>query len=241
MASSLIKYAFENGVINQEQMDKAERYKKETGTSDETVIKDMKLVSDEALVDLYSKMYGLKAELEPDVKDFNFALQFKKTELQRLSFFPVDGGENIILYTSTPSDLLFIEDFVNDKMGKRFRFSYVVTTESAIRRLIESVFGDDSTVDADDFEVSGENLTSNVIYDVSENDSSSVVNWVNRIFREAVEKRISDIHFEPREDALYVRYRSDGSLKVMHKLPISTARQIINRIKTMSNLDVINS
>ena len=241
MASSLIKYAFENGVINQEQMDKAERYKKETGTSDETVIKDMKLVSDEALVDLYSKMYGLKAELEPDVKDFNFALQFKKTELQRLSFFPVDAGENIILYTSTPSDLLFIEDFVNDKMGKRFRFLYVVTTESAIRRLIESVFGDDSTVDADDFDVSGENLTSNVIYDVSENDSSSVVNWVNRIFREAVEKRISDIHFEPREDALYVRYRSDGSLKVMHKLPISTARQIINRIKTMSNLDVNNS
>ena len=241
MAISLIKYSFEIGAITEEQREKAERYKKETGASDETVIKDMKLLSDERLIQIYSKIYGYKAELEPEVSDFTLATQFKKRDLQRLGFFPANSENVIVLYTSEPSELLFVEDFVRDKTGYRSRFSYVITTDAAIHKLIEKVFKEDSSVDAEEFGLSGDNMTSNVVYDVAENDSSAIVNWVNKIFRDAVENRISDIHFEPQEDAFYVRYRSDGSLKIEHKLPMSTARQIINRIKTMSNLDVNTS
>ena len=241
MAISLIKYAFDTGAITEEQRQKAERYKIETGASDETVIKDMKLIGDEKLIQMYSKIYGYKAELEPDVQNFTLASQFKKRDLQRMSFFPVEDGETITLYTSEPSELLFIEDFVRDKMGYRLRFSYVITVDSTIQKLIDDTFKDDSNVDESEFEISGDNLTSNVVYDIAENDSSNVVNWVNKIFRDAVENRISDIHFEPQEDGFYVRYRSDGSLRIEHKLPITTARQIINRIKTMSNLDVNTS
>ncbi len=241
MAISLIKYSFEIGVISEEQKEKAEHYKKETGASDETVIRDMKLLSDEKLLQIYSKIYGYKAELEPEVSDFTLASQFKKRDLQRLGFFPANSEKAIVLYTSEPSELLFVEDFVRDKTGYRSRFSYVITTDAAIHKLIDSVFREETSVDAEEFGISGDNMTSNVVYDIAENDSSAIVNWVNKIFRDAVENRISDIHFEPQEDAFYVRYRSDGSLKIEHKLPMSTARQIINRIKTMSNLDVNTS
>lgn len=241
MAVSLIKYSFEVGMITREQMEKAERYKKETGVSDETAIKDMKLLNEEKLIQIYSGIYGYKAELEPEISDFTLALQFKKKDLMRMGFFPVRADKTIILYTSDPSELLFIEDFVRDNTGYRARFSYVVTTESVIHGLIEEVFKGESTVDTDEFEISGDNMTNNVIYDIAENDSSAIVNLVNKIFRDAVENRISDIHFEPQEDALYVRYRNDGSLRIEHKLPLSSARQIINRIKTMSNLDVNTS
>ena len=64
---------------------------------------------------------------------------------------------------------------------------------------------------------------------------------VNRILREAIENKISDIHFEPQADHLRVRYRDDGLLKPMFKLPKNIAGQLVNRIKTMSNLDVNNS
>lgn len=241
MAISLIKYSFDMGFITDEQRDKAERYKKETGASDETVVKDMKLVSDDKLLQIYKQMYGYKAELEPEVQDVSLASQFKKRDLQRLGFYPVNDENKIVLYNSQPSELLFIEDLVRDKTGYKSRFSYVITTESAIHKLIDSAFREDSSVDASEFDIDGENLTSNNVYDIAENDSSTVVNWVNKIFRDAVEHRISDIHFEPQENAFYVRYRSDGSLKIEHKLPMTTARQIINRIKTMSNLDVNTS
>lgn len=241
MAISLIKYSFDMGFITDEQRDKAERYKKETGASDETVVKDMKLMSDEKLLQIYKQMYGYKAELEPEVQDVSLASQFKKRDLERLGFYPVNDENKIVLYNSQPSELLFIEDLVRDKTGYKSRFSYILTTDSAIHKLIDSAFRNDTSVDTAEFDIDGENLTTNTIYDIVETDSSTVVNWVNKIFRDAVEHRISDIHFEPQEDAFYVRYRSDGSLKIEHKLPMTTARQIINRIKTMSNLDVNTS
>ena len=241
MAVSLIKYSFEVGAITGEQMEKAEKYKKETGTSDKNAIKDMKLLSEEKLIQIYSGIYGYKAEVEPEISDFSLATQFKKKDLMKLGFFPVRTDKTIVLYTSDPSELLFVEDFVRDNTGYRLRFSYVVTTESVILDLIEEAFKGETSVETDEFETSGDNMTNNVIYDVAENDSSAIVNLVNKIFRDAVENRISDIHFEPQEDALYVRFRNDGSLRVEHKLPLSSARQIINRIKTMSNLDVNNS
>ena len=171
MAISLIKYSFEIGAITEEQREKAERYKKETGASDETVIKDMKLLSDEKLIQIYSKIYGYKAELEPEVSDFTLATQFKKRDLQRLGFFPANSENAIVLYTSEPSELLFVEDFVRDKTGYRSRFSYVITTDAAIHKLIDSVFREETSVDADEFGISGDNMTSNVVYDIAENDS----------------------------------------------------------------------
>ena len=86
MAISLIKYSFDMGFITDEQRDKAERYKKETGASDETVVKDMKLVSDKKLLQIYKQMYGYKAELEPEVQGVSLASQFKKSDLERLGF-----------------------------------------------------------------------------------------------------------------------------------------------------------
>lgn len=240
MAVSLINFAFDMGVLSAEQKEKALSYKSETGANDETVIKDMKLLSDEVLLSVYNKIYGYPVEYEPEVQDKALAGQFKVKDLQSMCFYPVYNNDKIVLYAGQPMQLLYIEDTVRDTIGYKGTFTYILTTEAAVSKMIENAFREDGkSVDTSDFE--GESLTGSVIYDVSENDSSNVVNWVNKIFRDAVENRISDIHFEPQEDGFYVRFRSDGSLKIRHKLPMNTARQIINRIKTMSNLDVNTS
>ena len=240
MAVSLINFAFDMGVLSAEQKEKALSYKSETGANDETVIKDMKLLSDEVLLSVYNKIYGYPVEYDPEVQDKALAGQFKVKDLQSMCFYPVYNNDKIVLYAGQPMQLLYIEDTVRDTIGYKGTFTYILTTEAAVLKMIENAFREDGkSVDTSDFE--GESLTGSVIYDVSENDSSNVVNWVNKIFRDAVENRISDIHFEPQEDGFYVRFRSDGSLKIRHKLPMNTARQIINRIKTMSNLDVNTS
>ena len=240
MAVSLINFAFDMGVLSAEQKEKALSYKSETGANDETVIKDMKLLSDEVLLSVYNKIYGYPMEYDPEAQDKALAGQFKVKDLQSMCFYPVYNNDKIVLYAGQPMQLLYIEDMVRDTIGYKGTFTYILTTEAAVSKMIENAFREDGkTVDTSDFE--GESLTGSVIYDVSENDSSNVVNWVNKIFRDAVENRISDIHFEPQEDGFYVRFRSDGSLKIRHKLPMNTARQIINRIKTMSNLDVNTS
>ena len=242
MAISLLNYAYDVGYITGEQKRKAEQYKSETGTSDETVLRDMKLITEEKLVELYQMIYGYETEYDPEKQDGILGKQFKRQDLLRYEFFPVWTGDKIKLFTAQPASLLYAEDLVRDETGYKASFIYVLTTTSSVTGMIEQAFKDESgEVDDIEFDAGTETLTNNTIYNVSDADSSTVVNWVNRVFREAVENKISDIHFEPQEDGFYIRYREDGTLRVEHKLPINTARQIINRIKTMSNLDVNTS
>lgn len=69
---------------------------------------------------------------------------------------------------------------------------------------------------------------------------ASIIKFVNQILAEAIEMRCTDVHFEPFEDQLRVRYRVDGLL-VEANIPISVARfrpAIVSRLKILSNLDI---
>ncbi len=63
-----------------------------------------------------------------------------------------------------------------------------------------------------------------------------VIKIVDIIIKHAILQRASDIHIEPQEDELIVRYRIDGILKDMMKLPIEVTSGIVARIKVLSNL-----
>ena len=58
------------------------------------------------------------------------------------------------------------------------------------------------------------------------------------IIDEAVKARASDIHLQPQEDKLLVRYRIDGTLHNMLSLPLSTAMPLISRIKILANMNI---
>jgi type II secretion system protein E len=71
-------------------------------------------------------------------------------------------------------------------------------------------------------------------------EDAALVKFVNQIFTEAVRDRASDIHVEPMEDELRIRYRIDG---VLHKVPIPPEIKrfqaaIVSRLKIMSNLNI---
>ncbi|QMU56009.1 MAG: type II secretion system protein GspE [Candidatus Mycalebacterium zealandia] len=68
--------------------------------------------------------------------------------------------------------------------------------------------------------------------------SSPVVRLAGSIIEEAFSKRASDVHLEPYEEGLRVRYRIDGVLYVFHRLPIEIAPILTSRIKVMCELDI---
>ncbi|MBI4024412.1 MAG: type II/IV secretion system protein [Verrucomicrobia bacterium] len=74
----------------------------------------------------------------------------------------------------------------------------------------------------------------------AEDSEASVVKFVNQIIREALEQRATDIHFEPVQDDLRVRYRIDG---VLHEIPVPAQMKVlqasvISRLKIMAHLDI---
>ena len=76
-------------------------------------------------------------------------------------------------------------------------------------------------------------------YDLLASDTSSpVIRMLNMMLSEAIKQGASDIHFEPQEKGLVVRYRIDGVLQKRHTPPRDLQGQLITRIKVMAKLDI---
>lgn len=68
--------------------------------------------------------------------------------------------------------------------------------------------------------------------------AAPIIKLVNNVFMEAISRKTSDIHIEPYEDGLEVRYRIDGILQVVSTAPRRFQAAIVSRIKIMANLDI---
>jgi general secretion pathway protein E len=69
-------------------------------------------------------------------------------------------------------------------------------------------------------------------------DEAPIIRWVNGLFRAAVKERASDIHIEPEDKEVVVRYRIDGELYVAKRANKQFMSSIVARIKIMSGLDI---
>lgn len=78
------------------------------------------------------------------------------------------------------------------------------------------------------------------IYDLLDDSQhqAPVIKVINLILTEAIQQGASDIHFEPSENGLRVRYRIDGVLQNRHSPPSDQQAQLLTRIKVMSKLDI---
>jgi type IV pilus assembly protein PilB len=159
--------------------------------------------------------------------------------------FPVDKiGSIITIAVANPFDVLKLDD-IRIVTGCQLRL--VVSTEEEIERTrsksyqqeSESVDGIlDSFDDADvslkeeDYEDEGADLS-----EINDEDSP-IVKIVNKMILDACNQGVSDIHIEPFEKKVIVRYRKDGSMAEAMTLPKRMQNNITSRIKIMSKLDI---
>ena len=156
--------------------------------------------------------------------------------------FPVARlGKMLTLAIANPFDVLLLDDI---KLVTGCDIVPVLSTETAIKKAIDKAFK--KTVD-----VAGElAATVNMLEtgapvgdlpqaeDEENENSAPIVKLGNRIIEDAYLQGASDIHIEPAEDRVYVRYRIDGILKDQMQLPKASHRALISRIKIMSDLNI---
>ncbi len=83
----------------------------------------------------------------------------------------------------------------------------------------------------DEHEVAGGDI-------LDSDDEAPVIRWVNSLFLQAMKERASDIHIEPEEKEVLVRYRIDGELYVARRAPRAFMNSIVSRIKIESALNI---
>lgn len=107
--------------------------------------------------------------------------------------------------------------------------------EDAINRVYEREAGggelESDEAQVDEHEVAGGDI-------LDSDDEAPVIRWVNSLFLQAMKERASDIHIEPEEKEVIVRYRIDGELYVARRAPRAFMNSIVSRIKIESALNI---
>ena len=156
----------------------------------------------------------------------------------KVVLFGVEDDGSKLLAMEDPDDIQAV-NFLQKQLGTNIKVH--VATASNVSGALDQYRGSVSTElnkvldEESDAEKADEDL------DVSEEDvaeDSPIAQTVNLIIEYAIKSGASDIHIEPREEHVVVRYRIDGILKEANKLPKKVHGALVSRIKILSNLKI---
>lgn len=205
------------------------------------------LVKEENLISVIGEEFGLSVI---NLKRFHPDPELKNIINQNISrryhIFPVSKiGQTLTVAMSDPLNVLALDTI---KILTGYNLKLVLTTESALEEAIQQFYTQVSEVAAvDDIlkEVTDESLEvispeeEESVTDLQrKSEGVPVVKFVNLLLSKALKMRASDIHIEPYEQKLRVRYRVDGVLQEIASPPKKSQAAIIARIKIMSGMDI---
>jgi type IV pilus assembly protein PilB len=203
------------------------------------IVQKKKLVSEKDLVKLYAKNIGVPYIELSEVKiprEVLLKIPERIARKYQVVLFGVEEDQ-LQLAMADPEDFQAI-DFINKQVGSKLK-SYVAVPADILGAIdqykgnisseITKAIKDSSEESAGpDQEVSAKDLA----------EDAPIAKTVNVILEYAVKSRASDIHIEPRESIVQVRYRVDGVLKETMTLPKPILAAVVSRIKILANLKI---
>jgi len=228
------------GYASQEQVDQAISQSRTAGRPAEQVLLEAGTIDDEQLSRAMAERYGLDfADLAAFKVDMAAANLISVKSARRHQAVPigfVDEG-TLLLAMADPANVVALDDV---QMGTGYNCRVAVAPASDIDALIGKLTTLQSTVaeaiaeDDEDAEDEGVEVT-----DIRASaEDAPVIKLVNSILGQAVTEGASDIHFEPDEGEMRIRFRVDGVLQEMAKVPKRMVAGVVSRIKIMSELDI---
>jgi type IV pilus assembly protein PilB len=248
MSVRLGEILVKESLISQDQLQKALEYQRANGGKLGTCLTKMGYITDDDITGVLSRQYGVPSinlkyyEIDPNVIRLipqDTALRYQVVPLSRV-------GSVLTIAMTDPTNVFAMDDV---KFMTGFNVEPVVASESAIADAISRFYGGSHS--------NGEEL-SNLMRDLvdeelelasdeAELDAASlekaaeeapIIKLVNLILTDSVKRGASDIHLEPYETELRVRFRIDGMLQTVMTPPLKTKDAITSRMKIMAKLDI---
>src|SRR5690242_2113267 len=245
------------GFVDRGTMDLAIERGNDKGSLPERVLVEDGTLSETQLSRAVAERFGLDhVDLEAYRVDPDAAKLVTPAAVRRYQAVPVAfaGDRTLLVAMVDPANVLAIDDIaVMTGYEVRPAVASLADVERLLERLEDPEFGhgaiapDEDDPAAADAGVPKPSQPSGPLYDIRENqpinfgasgEDASVIQLVHRVIKEAVERGTSDIHFEPGEDEMRVRYRIDGVLQEAATVPSSAVPAVVSRIKILSDLDI---
>jgi general secretion pathway protein E len=206
---------------------------------------DGRPIREDTATEVWAKLVGLPfVKLDPLKLDPALAVRtVSKPFARKHGYLAIEEADGFLtIATFDPFDQGSVE-MVERAAGKRVRL--VISSKSDIERLITDFYGFRQSVQRAEQQINtGIDLGSleQFVRLKSEQEIEAsdehVVHAIDYMFRYAFGQGASDIHIEPKRNDSLVRFRIDGSLHVVSRLPRVVHNAVVNRIKTLARLDI---
>ncbi|MEW6116712.1 MAG: type IV-A pilus assembly ATPase PilB [Nitrospirota bacterium] len=245
-------------LITEEQLNEAVRVQKLEGKRLGSVLLKLGYINEESLITFLSRQYNAPAINLSDHKiDTSLLKTIPYETAKKYQIIPISkDGAALRIAVVDPSNNFAIDEV---RFLTGMKVSVHVAAESAIMEAIEKYYpkkeskvtlsgakgGEKDMLEMEDLnKVIGSALDDITFVeekddkDIPKEIDAPIVKLANGILMNAIKSRTSDIHIEPAETLLRVRYRTDGVLQPVLKLPIKIKNALTSRIKIMSHLDI---
>ncbi|HNQ84782.1 MAG TPA: type IV-A pilus assembly ATPase PilB [Deltaproteobacteria bacterium] len=235
-----------NALITPDQLLEAQKAQKVSGTRLGSQLVKLGHISEEQLVDFLGKQYRLPSVILKSMSpDPEIVKLIPINVVQKYHAIPFDrNGSTLKVAMTDPTNIFAVDDL---KFLTGYSIDVYVTSEDSLKWAIDHFY--DQSASLDDALNSMEDLAGNVevamegdelaVGDLEkEADQAPVIKLVNLTLVDAIKKGASDIHVEPYEKYMRIRYRLDGMLIEAMKPPIRLKNALVSRLKIMARLDI---
>ncbi|MCW5632059.1 MAG: Flp pilus assembly complex ATPase component TadA [Rubrivivax sp.] len=228
------------GLVNAEQLAQALELQKTTGRKLGRALTELKFVTDEQIAQVVADQLGIQfVDLRHRELDGTLVRRLSEAQARRFRALVLEQQPDALLVGMVDAgDMLSF-----DQIGRVLKATVrpAVVTEEALLGAVERIYqrkeelaGLASQVAAD----VGEVLNLSGLESSATADDAPIVKLLNSIFQSAVTRDVSDIHIEPQERSLQIRFRIDGVMQVQSSPDARIAGAVVQRLKLMANLDI---
>ncbi len=237
--ANTVDLLLKQGIITQETLQKANEESKRTGLGIEKSLEKLGIISEEEITRVKADALGLNyMNLADYLIDSDLLALVPQNIVNRYKIVPLFKiGNSITVGMSDPQDVIAQDQIRN--LTKTDTVYPVLVSPKSIQKILDSYYGVAGSLD--EIIVSFETKPSAAARPAGAMEFAEeppVIKLVNLMIIEALKQRASDIHIEPEEELVRVRYRIDGILHEAHKLPKKLQNAVISRIKIISALDI---
>jgi type IV pilus assembly protein PilB len=229
--------------VSREQLADAQRLRARDKGSLGAILVRMGLLTEAEYGQLLSKLYGVPTAQLEDVHIPPEVISLVPSEVAgKFQVIPIERvGRQLTLAMANPSNIFIVDDI---KFITGLEVRAVVCSETSIKKAIDRYYDHADSLASvikamdGDVEVVEEKTEEDLGIAAAMDENAPVVKLVNSLLAEALRRSASDIHIEPYEQKVRVRYRVDGVLHEVMSPPMRLKGAIISRIKIMSELDI---
>lgn len=224
-----------------EVMGRIEELKGKNGRNTEDILLKTDVLKDSPALDVLSEFYGVeKIESIPESDiDYELIKQFPISFAKRFRILPINKDNGTLKVVFAPPQELY----ALDEVRSRFNCSLetYITLERVLTDSINRVYEQGKDVVSEDIN-EGSGLSDMEFTEpqdlIEAEDEAPIIKFINTLLFQAVREHASDIHIECFEKEVLVRFRKDGILHDVTKVPKTVQSSVISRVKIMSELDI---